>query len=570
MASVSADDRRPVIVGVGRSMWRGGRKPKIDSIVPLNKFVAGSLQKAADDAAVGTGNGAGGILSHVQGIACPGRVFELMTKVPGYEIKGVTAAYEKKLNLWPNFPGSVAKAAGCSGVKRDHLYDTGCSGSTPQYLLNMLAEKIAQGELDCAAVAGGDYIETMRTTWGKWKHFGKWADDGGGGSPVIIKEGIMRDFSTHEYAHNLGVPATLYPLYEQAMRREAGTSREEHFRVLREFTSGLSRVAENQAKTGLSLPIKAMTPEELQTSESNRWISYPYNKWMVANPNADMSASVILMSAGKARSLGIPEDRWVWVDGCGDATEIAFGTERKEMHRSYALEFALRSALRQAGLGEDLKEAAKDVGVMELYACFPVSIRMAAKALGVMDAPAERLSQIGGLMFHGGPGANTAANGLAALVQRLRDEPAGTRGLIYANGGLMTKHSIGVFSTRPSSHPPGPWHREPTAENIRRVAEVGKVEVAAAPEGEGVVETYTVVYPQANAGDRRGAEFAVVLGTLVSGNDKGKRFVATTELGTPAVVHAEKEDILGARVLVNTNPSGKVLWRPAAAPRAHL
>eukprot|EP01047_Picozoa_sp_COSAG01_P051190 COSAG01_NODE_5252_length_4381_cov_2.023343_2_plen_75_part_00 len=39
-------------------------------------------------------------------------------------------------------------------------------------------------------------------------------------------------------------------------------------------------------------------------------------------------------------------------------------------------------------------------------------------------------------------------HGLAALVPRLRSQP-GSYGLVYANGGMMTKHSVGIYSTRP-------------------------------------------------------------------------------------------------------------------------
>ena len=54
-------------------------------------------------------------------------------------------------------------------------------------------------------------------------------------------------------------------------------------------------------------------------------------------------------------------------------------------------------------------------------------------------------------MFHGGPGANTATHSIAAMVERLRGFPAGatSHGLVYAMGGVLSKHSCGVYSRAP-------------------------------------------------------------------------------------------------------------------------
>jgi hypothetical protein len=81
----------------------------------------------------------------------------------------------------------------------------------------------------------------------------------------------------------------------------------------------------------------------------------------------------------------------------------------------------------------------------------------------------RRMTLTGGLMYNGGPGANTAMHGLAALVPRLRSQP-GSYGLVYANGGMMTKHSVGIYSTRPwaSTHSGGAWRRvDPHTTQVR-------------------------------------------------------------------------------------------------------
>ena len=61
-----------------------------------------------------------------------------------------------------------------------------------------------------------------------------------------------------------------------------------------------------------------------------------------------------------------------------------------------------------------------------------------------------RLTQTGGLPYHGGPGSNYSCHGLCAVVERLRtDLYRGEMGVVGANGGILTEHSVGVYSTTP-------------------------------------------------------------------------------------------------------------------------
>ena len=56
--------------------------------------------------------------------------------------------------------------------------------------------------------------------------------------------------------------------------------------------------------------------------------------------DVDQSAACILMSAGKARQLGIPQDQLVYLHGCGDAYESKQPLYRPSMHRSEATRLA--------------------------------------------------------------------------------------------------------------------------------------------------------------------------------------------------------------------------------------
>ena len=58
------------------------------------------------------------------------------------------------------------------------------------------------------------------------------------------------------------------------------------------------------------------------------------------------------------------------------------------------------------------------------------------------------LTQTGGLSFFGGPGNNYVTHSVGAMVDACRADP-GSVGLVTGVGYFLTKHSAGVYSTRP-------------------------------------------------------------------------------------------------------------------------
>ena len=108
--------------------------------------------------------------------------------------------------------------------------------------------------------------------------------------------------------------------------------------------------------------------------------------------------------------------------------------------------YAGAAALELAGLGID------DVASVDLYSCFPVVVQMAAAELGLaVDDPTRPLTLTGGLTFGGGPGNNYTSHGIARAVGALRAAP-GTAALVTGLGWYATKHSIGVYASRPPAH----------------------------------------------------------------------------------------------------------------------
>ena len=104
-------------------------------------------------------------------------------------------------------------------------------------------------------------------------------------------------------------------------------------------------------------------------------------------------------------------------------------------------------------------------------------------------------------------------HGVAETVVRMRSAP-GQFGLVGANGGIMSKYSVGVYSTTPVE-----WKPDRSAQLQAEIDAWPKVAVTEHPDGGGVVETYTV---------RRdnGRLTGIIVGRLDADET---RFLATTE-----------------------------------------
>jgi acetyl-CoA C-acetyltransferase len=206
----------------------------------------------------------------------------------------------------------------------------------------------------------------------------------------------------------------------------------------------------------------------------------------------DQGAGYIVCSVEAARSAGVPEERWVFPQAGADANDHWYISERPELHRSPAIRLAGGAALELAGLDID------DVGLVDLYSCFPVVVQMAAAELGLaIDDPARPLTLTGGLTFAGGPGNNYTSHGIASAVQSLRHAPGG-HALVSGLGWYATKHSLGVYGTEPPAHGgPFAWRdMQPEVDALPRCT------VDPHASGAVRVETYTVTFDRAGKPER--------------------------------------------------------------------
>ena len=242
---------------------------------------------------------------------------------------------------------------------------------------------------------------------------------------------------------NRGVllPVHAYPLFENALRAANGWSLDEHAARIGALWSRFSEVAAGNPNAWIRA---ARTAHEIVTpSPRNRMISFPYTKLCTANMQVDQGAGYIVCSVEAARAAGVPEDRWVFPLSGADGNDHWYISNRAELHRSPAIRLAGQAALERAGLGVD------DVALVDLYSCFPAVVQMAARELGLpLDDPDRPLTLTGGLTFGGGPGNNYTSHGIAQAVRGLRAAP-GSTALVTGLGWYATKHSVGVYASRP-------------------------------------------------------------------------------------------------------------------------
>jgi len=358
-------------------------------------------------------------------------------------------------------------------------------GNSPQMLVNVTAGEIQRGDLDLAILTGG---EAWRTR-GRARRAGAvlpWPQLPEGAEPrrTIGAELVMS--SPEEQARGIVLPVQLYPMFETALRAAAqdgaGEEVDEHQQRVSELWARFSEVA---ATNPYAWTRQARTAEEIRTpSPDNRMIGLPYPKYMNSNNDVDQAAALIMCSVDKARSLGVVEDRWVFPHAGADCHEHPYVSNRWTLSETPAIRAGGQATLELAGVGID------DVEVVDLYSCFPSAVQLGAASLGLgLD---RQLTRTGGLSFAGGPWNSYVLHAIATVMADLRSRP-GALGLVWANGGFATKHSFGVYGTRP---PPAGFRRASPQDHIdagpRR--EVAPPEVAAGP---ATVEAYTVMHDRA-------------------------------------------------------------------------
>ncbi|WP_460696960.1 acetyl-CoA acetyltransferase [Nocardia thraciensis] len=503
--------RTPVIVGVGQVSERIG-EPGYRGLSAADLAVAAVRAAVAD-----TGGDAEAVIAALDTVVAI-RAFD------------DSSAFARPVL---GAPDNVARAvAGRVGAhpRRAILGPTG--GQGPQQLVTELCGAVADEKCDAAVLFGAEAISTVRDLAGRpaaeRPDFGERVD----GSLEDRGYGIEGMTPAQAVLHRMVEPLVSYSVLENARRARVGASRPEYARAMGALFSRFSAVAARNPHA--AAPVAREAAELIEESDRNRRVTDVYTRLLIAREQVNQGAAVLIMSLATARRLAIPGARMVFLAGHADLTEREL-LVRPDLSRSPAAVAAARSALDMAGVSVDRLAA------MDLYSCFPIAVFNICDGLGLDPDDPRGLTATGGLPYFGGPGNNYSTHAIAEIVARVRDRP-GSHGMVVANGGVLSKHSVGVYTTAPTA-----WRRSRAAIVQAELDDVPGVPVAVHADGWGTVESFVVRF------DRDGSRLGIVLGRL----DDGRRFLANT---------LERDDLLdaltgdgqpiGERVFVRSTDAG--------------
>lgn len=492
--------RIPVLIGIGEITDRPA-DPQ-DSMEPL-ALMAEALSRADEDAG-------GGWLSELNSLDVVGQV---------------TWRYE-------DLPALLAR---CIGASPKLLINGPVGGETPIRLLHEAALRITRGETEVAAIVGGEsmYARTKAKQAGlalPW-------------TPMSAKDNRYDGLiALHPVAKQLGasVPAHIYPFYEIASQAHWGQTPMQGREETGAMWAGFSRVA---ADNPYAWSRRACDSVSIVTpSADNRLIAWPYTKSMVANPNVNQGAAVLISSLDRARRAGIAEDRLIYFHAGAAAAEPEDYLQRDTYYHSVAQDAVLHSVLREIG-----RDAA-GISHLELYSCFPCVPKMALRSLGL--APATAATVTGGLSFFGGPLNNYMSHAVCAMTRRLRTEADGL-GLLYGQGGFVNKHHALILGARPSERPLGMQY------SVQEQADHARAPVPAfitEYDGAATLETFTILY------DRTGTP---THGVVIARAPTGERLaakVSAQDRDTLSVLTAPERSAVGLEGRVSALADTLLQW----------
>ena len=444
------DDNTPVIIGVGQVSERVGEPGYLERS-PMD--LAGDALKAAFADA-----------------GAPRKIasaLDTLAAIRQFEISATR--YSAPFGHSNNTPRSAARRAEANPA-RAILEVVG--GQGPQRLVGELASEIAAGRSKMAAIVGSEAISTMRALlargetrdWSEARR-GTLEDRGPGYDGVVDRTSIL---------HGVAAPIGGYALAENVRRERLGLNLADYRLEIGSLFAPFTQVA---ARNPHSAAPTARTAEELAAlTERNRLIAEPYGRLVVSRDQVNQGAAILLASAGEARRLGVPEDRWVHIHGVADCAEPSM-LSRASLEQSPAAVAAISSALEIAATSFE-KLIATD-----LYSCFAIPVFNLLDAFGLDRDDPRGWTLTGGLPFFGGAGNNYVGHSIAEAVARCRANPGG-RVLVGANGGIMSKYAAGVYSTVPADWSESRWQSLAKVKPAWRVLD--------GLDGEAVAETFTI------------------------------------------------------------------------------
>ena len=117
--------------------------------------------------------------------------------------------------------------------------------------------------------------------------------------------------------------------------------------------------------------------------------------------------------------------------------------------------------------------------------------------------------------------------------------------MVTANGGYISKHAAGIYSTKP---PESDWNRDTSPVIELTTADIRSPEFTETPKGEAAIETYSITLSRSGE-----PENGIVVGRMGDIHDQqARRFLALVDGDADTLMSMTQEEFVGRK--------GKV-WR---------
>lgn len=501
---MTTDPRTPCIIGVGAHTWHPNDVGDAGAPEPLDMWHDVSTRAAADA-------GRPGLLT---------------------DLDSVQIVY---CQTW-QYDDAVARLSDRLGANPRQRHYSGIGGTTTQQLVNETCGAMLRGEMDLALITSAEALATKRRA----KQNGRrWA----GSYPPDDRRPFPWESPPDpiEVAHEVFQAWLTFAVFDNARRARLGTGLDAYRAEIGEMLAPMTKIAASNPNAWYRTERSAQ--EIVEPRPDNRMVGYPYTKYMVSVMDVDMAGALVLATHARADALGVPAEQRVYPRGWCYARDPVLVAEHPDMSRSPAMSAASAAALGSAGIGID------DVGYLDLYSCFASSLHFARDALRLAADDSRGLTVTGGLPYHGGPASGYLTHSIAAMVERLRADPAAA-GLVSGVGMHMTKHVFGVYAVAP-----GPVAPPDEAAVQRAVDAAGRAKVVAEHDGHAVVAAYSVVH-----GRDGQPEWALLVCDLPDGT---RTYAQVRE---PVLcLAAESSELVGATVRLST----RTVMGPAGEQRVN-
>lgn len=479
---------RPVIIGIGQCVHRSVVPAEIKTPMELIEM---AVREAEED-------------SHVKALA---------RKVDTLCLVNI---------LTQQYDDPLSELSGRLHIKPKHQSYTWVGATAPQWFVNQTAEKIISGGTRIALICGGEAFHSKKveakvngTTFQQWDfpHKKPWM------------AGDLRDPVTElEIKYGLVLPIHIYPFFENALRHHESLSIEEHRKELGEFCAAFSSIAAENPYAWFKNP---KSSDQIETADSsNPMAAFPYTRSMCSIMQVDQAAALFMTDEQTAIELGVPRDKWIYLLGSGDASDIWHVSERINFFSTPSVKVAAEKAMYQADV------SLQEIDYLDLYSCFPCATRMVRNMLEIPQNDPRPLTITGGMPYFGGPGNNYSMHAICKMVELLRQDKDKI-GLIHSLSWFISKHSIGIYAGNGKETPKRQIPPESYQAELNKLKGPPFIEDAF---GNAVVETFTLFH------DHSGQPIdAVLIGRLVDGT----RFLAKPEKDKDLLAAMMESEFIG-------------------------